>query len=359
MDDAERRDPTDDGEPTDAPAERSEAEESKDEQPSSGESVRARIEPGLRGNTNWAAIARELERAVKFDALKFARSFQAQQFVWKSSTAYPVQQLADEASRQAQVAARSAVLMTSQLQIQRLLAAQNWKLISNLSESLAEYSWQFVRLLPTPDQLRRLTLPPNLRPESVFYDPEVYETWMLEGLPLAYVLESSTVNALAAVATAQERRRILSRRRERIVSDCEALLEAITATEVLPFVENARLAVAGYRDGHHQMAQTWAAVNLESLVKKFHTPMWSAIVDARQASPKLFRSFFFVGQLRTVMQSIGAGPVPTSFNRHGSVHFPTARRQFSKLNAMLAIAHLVSAICNYDAAAKQASARRS
>lgn len=355
MDDADAENPNEVGVPDDEATERPEPEDPLRQE----ERGRVHIDPILRANTNWAAIARNVERATRFDTSNFARSLGAQQFVWKSSTSHAVQQLLDSVSRQAPFAAQTSTLIATQLRIQRMLAAQNWSLVSNLSNSLAEYSRQFARLLPTQEQLRRLTLPPNLRPEDVFYDPDVYETWILEGLPLAYVFDGPIVNALAAAGTAQERRRVLSRRREQIVDNCEALLADLTATEILPFAENARMAVSGYRGGHHQMAQTWAAVNLESLVKKFHKTMWSAIVDTHQPSPKLFRSFFFVGQLRTVMKSIGDGPVPTSFNRHGSVHFPTTRRHFSKLNAMLAIAHLVSAICNYDAAAKQASARRS
>lgn len=242
--------------------------------------------------------------------------------------------------------------------LKRLVSASSAESFNAIGAQFERMITRVTNLLPTPADLMRRGLPENLQPVEVSYDPTAFRLWMDEGIPVAYVLDGSIVSDLAAATSPQERRAILGRRRDRIVSDCSSLLDGITATDVLPYVETARLAIAGFRAGHHQLAQTWAAANLETLVKQLDNRHWTAIRDAAQAPPKLFRWFFFVTQVRTVMTNVGRGPVPTSFNRQASVHFTTARRHFSKLNAMLAIAHLTSAICNYDAAAKQATARR-
>ncbi|MBT1669651.1 hypothetical protein KK092_09680 [Curtobacterium flaccumfaciens pv. flaccumfaciens] len=242
--------------------------------------------------------------------------------------------------------------------LRRLVSASSAESFNAIGAQFERMITRVTSLLPTPAELIRRGLPENLQPVDVVYDPTAFRLWMEEGIPVAYVLDGSIVNDLAAATTPQERRAILGRRRARIVSDCASLLDGITATDVLPYVETGRLAIAGFGAGHHQLAQTWAAANLETLVKQLDNRHWTAIRDAAQAPPKLFRWFFFVTQVRTVMTNVGRGPVPTSFNRQASVHFTTTRRHFSKLNAMLAIAHLTSAICNYDAAAKQATTRR-
>ena len=243
-------------------------------------------------------------------------------------------------------------------QATKLLQPSAVAMLLSINESFSHTIRQIAELLPTPGDLERLALPPNLRPRNVFYDPEVYEVWIEEAIPLAYVLDGDIINLLADTDTPQERRRILGRRRERIINRCEELLDGIASAHVQPFVENTRLAIAGFRDGHHQLAQTYAAANLESLVKEFDGTSWSVIRDEKQAAPRLFRAFFFVGQLRVLVRDIRSGPVPRTLNRHASVHFPTTRRQFSQINATMAIAHLVSAICNYDAAARLAVATR-
>lgn len=242
--------------------------------------------------------------------------------------------------------------------LKRLVSASSAESFNAIGAQFERIITRVTSLLPTPAELIRRGLPENLQPVDVFYDPTAFRLWMEEGIPVAYVLDGRIVNDLAAATRPQERRAILGRRRERIISDCASLLDGITATDVLPYVETGRLAIAGFDAGHHQLAQTWAAANLETLVKQLDNRHWTAIRDAAQAPPKLFRWFFFVTQIRTVMTNVGRGPVPTSFNRQASVHFTTTRRHFSKLNAMLAIAHLTSAICNYDAAAKQVTARR-
>ncbi|WP_146243632.1 hypothetical protein [Curtobacterium sp. MCBD17_008] len=239
--------------------------------------------------------------------------------------------------------------------VERMLDATGWSSVFAIGEQLDRTLQGIADLLPTRETIRKLTLPRNLRP--VVYDQGAFQMWMREGIPLAYVLDSSIIDALGETSTPQERRTLLGRHRDRIVNDCDALLDEITATSVLPYVETARMAIAGYRDGHHRLAQTWAAANLEALVKEFDKAHWGAIRDENQAPPKLFRWFFFVGQLRVVMATVG-DTAPREFNRHASVHHTTKRRQFSKLNTMVAIAHLTSAICNYDAAAKQATAPR-
>ncbi|MDT0209021.1 hypothetical protein [Curtobacterium sp. BRD11] len=243
-------------------------------------------------------------------------------------------------------------------QQRRLLESMNWTAVGAISDQLSEMSRRIARFLPTADELRRRTLPANLRPTSIPYDPDMFALWMEEGIAVAYVLDEVTIQGLVRASSPQERRAVLSRRRGAILDTCEQLLADVRASSVQRYVETARMALAGVRDGHHQMAQTWAAANLETLAKEHHGDIWPQLVDRNQPAPKLFRAFFFVGQLRTVMANIKDGPVPLSFNRHGSVHFTTTRRHFSKLNATLAIAHFVSAISNFDAAARQATARR-
>ncbi|MEK6344619.1 MAG: hypothetical protein V4737_12385, partial [Curtobacterium sp.] len=183
----------------------------------------------------------------------------------------------------------------------------------------------FARYLPSIEQVERLDLPENLQDPAVLLDYDQWELWMQEGIPIAYVLDVDTIDRLEAVGTVQERRRVISRRRGQITDLCAGLLNDITATAMLPYVDTARMALAGLADGHYQLAQTWAAANLETLIQQFHGDDWKR--------------------------------VPLSYNRHAWVQFTTTRRQFSKLNATLAIGHLVSAICNHDAAARQLAHR--
>ncbi|WP_139179849.1 hypothetical protein [Curtobacterium sp. MCBA15_007] len=69
---------------------------------------------------------------------------------------------------------------------------------------------------------------------------------------------------------------------------------------------------------------------------------------------RLFRSELHLAQLIAVFQSFTGDNVPTTFNRHATVHAVARGKQYSRLNAVLAVGHLVSVLWKYELDARDA-----
>lgn len=170
-----------------------------------------------------------------------------------------------------------------------------------------------------------------------------------EGLPIAWVPRMSIVRSVVAAETPQLRRAVYGRRWVAIVDDCEAMLNRTTSSAVEPFKLQALKSISGLRSGHHELAQAFSAATLDTAVGYvFSTsPARSNATSVKhrgQLDERPVREFFAMAQLMGVhlqYRPSNGDPVPRTFNRHASIH-SVSKVQYSRLNSVLALAHLTS-----------------
>ncbi|MDY1006319.1 hypothetical protein [Curtobacterium sp. CFBP9011] len=209
--------------------------------------------------------------------------------------------------------------------------------------------------LPDIAQLRRAALPPNIADADIEYDLEAWNLWMQEGLPIAWVPDPRTLELVAAAGTPAQRRAVYGRRWTHVLNACEDLLSDVTSSEMNNFVQPTRRAIDGIRNGYADLGQSYAASILDSIVQKTYTQKeqrrWVHKPGADD-QPGGFRNFFHLTQLQSIYESFWDGPVPSTFNRHGSAHAVGRGRQYSRMNAVLGVAHVASVIGKNEAEAR-------
>ncbi len=153
----------------------------------------------------------------------------------------------------------------------------------------------WMRTLPDPAPfLRRLqeatagiveqfkaALPANwreLEPEEVEQAVELMKT---EGWGLAWVPREEILRLLLAAVTHEERCAVLIEHREQIIEDVEQALGKVEREDMLYLAGAGEKAIAGYRDGYPELAQTYAAAAIGEVI---HGPLgWEGFTEVRQA----------------------------------------------------------------------------
>jgi hypothetical protein len=208
----------------------------------------------------------------------------------------------------------------------------------------------------SPEIFQRLreAVPPNwVRVEDADWDIAL-ET-LNQGIPLIWVPGPATVGLLLKAGDADKRLAVLDDRRQEIVSDCLAALEAVTSPDLLPLADLAEQAALALRDGHCAASQapsanvfdTW----LRGVVRRgvlFTLPTGTRFgyrrvlrqmqpVDGSVALAELKAS----GALTPVIMALAEfdpddGASPASFGRHATAH-AAAPEQYSTVNAVIAL----------------------
>ncbi len=205
--------------------------------------------------------------------------------------------------------------------------------------------WNF----PDLADLFRPALPANIMEADIDYEPDEWMTWISEGLVMAWVPDAGTLELIAAADTPAGRRSAVSTRADEVLQSCEHLLDQITAADYVPFVEPVRRAIAGIRTDFSDLAQAYAASTLETIVAmKYGRYGHYRKIESEHEQAQLFRSELHLAQLKAVFKSFTGDDIPTTFNRQATVHAVARGKQYSRLNAVLAVGHLVSALWKYE-----------
>lgn len=191
------------------------------------------------------------------------------------------------------------------------------------------------------------SLPPNWRGDDLTI-PQNLETMLLdEGLPLAWVPPHTVVLALFAAATPAYRRKILGNRWKSIARSCGVELEDIEKAELAEHVEFALEAAEALLDGKARSSQALSANLLDSILRASFSTQDRKTITGQKARLDIedypMRVAIVLGG---IWGSHGeywpnkGDKIPRSFSRHGSAH-GVSRRQYSRINALLALMHVV------------------
>jgi hypothetical protein len=196
--------------------------------------------------------------------------------------------------------------------------------------------------------LARDIFPDNIA--DLDFDLDDVTAYMMdEGLPVAWVPNAATMALILAADSPSARRAVYGRRWRGILNDCADRLDRITASEIHEHVGFAKKAVSAMRDGHTEAAHSLTAATLDTvLTTYFDEDTRREIVGKKRIDPDEYgvRQYFVFSQVWGIHRTYRAAngdKIPGTFNRHGSVH-AVSRRQYSRLNATLGIAHLTSVL---------------
>ncbi|HEV7185915.1 MAG TPA: hypothetical protein VGN33_15590 [Leifsonia sp.] len=238
-------------------------------------------------------------------------------------------------SRLAAQIAQSAALGTFQLRLSQQLAALVPILAQLGDEMRGAYPVNITASHPTIEQL-----------SSMMMD---------EGLPIAWVPNTRIFAAVVAAGSAGARRNVYGRRWLGVLQDCGRLLNKMDSTAMEPYKRFLSASIAMLRDGHPEGAQALATNTLDSIRRRYlkgdQARKWVRPEPIEEPAEMPVRSFFIACQLWGIHRQYyeaGSGPLPKTFNRHGSAHVVTGPLQYTRVNAVLAVGHLTSLMWMLD-----------
>jgi hypothetical protein len=192
--------------------------------------------------------------------------------------------------------------------------------------------------------------PPNLR--GIYEYDDLFAITLDEGIPLAWLPRTEIVEVLLTLHSCEARERLLVDSSDEILDDCLAALESTEGE----YADRCREAIATYRDGHPEAAQSHAANIVDSLVLDV-CPRRGR--DRFKAHARIDVEPLTLDQMRTnlavrplvrafVTWSAGSGRrPPEQFSRHATAHAAGEPGVFSPLNGLLAIMLASSLVAEY------------
>ena len=147
-------------------------------------------------------------------------------------------------------------------------------------------------------------------------------------------------------------RKVLTRRFEAILTDCESLLTESRSAATSEAVDFADEGIAALSAGHVGAAQALFAVTLDSLVWSLPEPDRIAVSKHHRGSEperledrqlQFALAFMPIWTAHQTFFPNANDPVPRGFSRHASLH-RVSRQQYSKRNALQALMLLSGAI---------------
>jgi hypothetical protein len=201
----------------------------------------------------------------------------------------------------------------------------------------------------------RASMPPNWRDATSPNWAELETMTLDEGLALGWVPESEVLHLLFSAPDAAARRRIIGRRWQRIVRHCMSELDAIDTKSLVRHARFGKEAADALLKGSAAPSQALSANLLDTILRAHFTD-----TDRRRLVGQRRRLSVDAFSLRRAIVLGGiwgafgeywptqGDPIPTKFSRHASAHAVT-RRQFSRLNATIALMHVTSLLRLLDA----------
>jgi hypothetical protein len=178
-----------------------------------------------------------------------------------------------------------------------------------------------------------------------------------EGIPLAWVPASNSLQAIFDAPDAAARRRMLGRRWQRIAHDCEAAIDEVTHPELRIHTPFATDIADALHAGHAAAGQALAANLLDSILRRnFDKDSFRAVTTNKKGESKFdldahgVRVAFTLAPIwRAYLEywEHRGDPIPRSFGRHPSAH-AVSRTQHSRINAVIGLMLVASLLRMLD-----------
>jgi hypothetical protein len=207
---------------------------------------------------------------------------------------------------------------------------------------------QFADIIKNARAMVRAAMPPNWRDDNITIPANLEVMLLDEGLALAWVPQAAVVQRLFSASSAQERRRILGARWTTVTKACITELEGIEQPKLGEHTKFALKAAKTLLAGHAEPAQALSANLLDTILRQSFDAKDLKAVTGQKTRMKIddypLRVAIVLGGIWGSFGEFWASkgtPIPRNFSRHGSAH-AVSQRQYSRINSLLALMHVVS-----------------
>lgn len=207
---------------------------------------------------------------------------------------------------------------------------------------------QFAQIIAVARRALEAQLPPNWRAEGISIPKNLEALLLDEGLALAWVPPPAVVMRLFNASSASERRRILGARWKSITQACIEELDNVCDPSVRSHAGFARKAADALLAGSHEASQALSANLLDTVLRAEFSATDRKSITGRRARLDIdgypLRVAIVLGGIWGAHGEFwpdNGDKIPRGYSRHGSVH-GVSRRQYSRVNAVLALMHVVS-----------------
>jgi hypothetical protein len=210
------------------------------------------------------------------------------------------------------------------------------------------YRVQFAELAKNFGKILSTSFPPNWQGEELIQVPMNLETMLLdEGLPLAWVPPRPVLEEVFATHSAGARRTVLSNNWRRIVQACVSELDGVSEPKLMEYVEFATEAAETLRDGRWRASQALSANLMDSILNQFFDKDSKKKLTGQKTRVewedypiRLALVFGGIWGSYSEYWASKGDPIPRRYTRHASAH-GVSRRQYTRLNAVIALMHVV------------------
>lgn len=210
------------------------------------------------------------------------------------------------------------------------------------------YRDQFAGVAEHLAKITKSLYPPNWQDETMVSLPKNLDQILLdEGLPLAWVPPHAVLVKLFAASTPGERRTILSNHWRQILASCVTELESISESKLKEYVEFALEAAESLGAGRWKASQALSANLMDTILHRvFDKASRQKLIG--QKSRIDYKSYPIKealvlggiwGSYSEYWTSNG-DLIPRRYTRHASAH-GVSRRQYTRLNSLVALMHVV------------------
>lgn len=211
-------------------------------------------------------------------------------------------------------------------------------------EAVASGILQIAKLLP--DLLA--TLPPNIRALGSAMDLErLIDLATDEGLQFAYVPPTAVISKVLAAPDAAARRQVIRNNGRLILRSCENELALVQRADLTHHVAFAQRSASALRAGHRDASQALSANLLDTVLADQLGPLKKLVTNQKSKPDVDEFSVRAAIALSGIWSAHGqyfpekGDRVPRAYSRHGTVH-GVSKRQFTAVNATLALMHVVA-----------------
>ncbi|MDZ7744811.1 MAG: hypothetical protein U5K77_03605 [Candidatus Saccharibacteria bacterium] len=217
-----------------------------------------------------------------------------------------------------------------------------------LSEMTQQHIGQVSKLVKTSLELIATSYPDNWRDGEYLSLPDNLDSLIAEGIPLAWTPPRDILEKIFLSESPGNRRKILSDNHKSIVRHGFTVLDSIDSYVLSEYVVFAKKSATAFECGHWEASQALSTNLLDSLLYRIFDEQ-SRISITSQKNPIDWKEES-VG-IALVVGAISASygeywpkngdKIPKKYSRNASTH-GVSPMQYSKLNALIALMHVVS-----------------
>ena len=206
---------------------------------------------------------------------------------------------------------------------------------------------QFAGVISKVRTALQAALPPNWRGDDVVLPKNLEDLLLDEGLPLAWLPPKNILIRVFAAKDAGQRRRILGRKWPEITQAAIRELDTVADDSLTQHIKFAKEAAETLLSGHTSASQALSASLLDSILRAEFDENDRRTVTGRKQRLNIndypLRVAIVLGGIWGAHGEYWpekGHAIPRNFSRHASAH-GVSRRQYSRINALLALMHVV------------------